>query len=274
MIDAESARVSTHRTEPNGSTREIGEINEHLSLPEIRAHLEMLANTFPHLATFETIGQSVEGRPLEALRVSTGTAEKPAILVLGGQHAREWVAHSGTLCMTDRLVRRYGIDNTSTRLLDRVDYYVISIGNPDGYEYSWTTDRLWRKNRGAEGHGVDLNRNWDLAWGTNSSDDPESDNYHGTGPFSELETQAFAAYIQSIPRLRAFVDVHGVAQAIIYPYGHTEEQAINHAEYRALAEDMADATAEFGPALRRRPGSRRGRTALVRPWYRLGPRQP
>lgn len=39
--------------------------------------------------------------------------------------------------------------------------------NPDGYEYSHTNDRMWRKNRspppsGSSCWGVDLNRNWDV----------------------------------------------------------------------------------------------------------------
>jgi hypothetical protein len=28
-----------------------------------------------------------------------------------------------------------------------VDWYVAPLVNPDGYNYSMTTDRLWRKNR-------------------------------------------------------------------------------------------------------------------------------
>ena len=44
---------------------------------------------------------------------------------------------------------------------------VIPLVNPDGYNYAWTRDRLWRKNRRANtggSFGVDLNRNWDIKW--------------------------------------------------------------------------------------------------------------
>ena len=27
------------------------------------------------------------------------------------------------------------------------DFYILPVTNPDGYVYSWTTDRMWRKNR-------------------------------------------------------------------------------------------------------------------------------
>lgn len=38
----------------------------------------------------------------------------------------------------------------------------MPLANPDGYEYSHTTDRLWRKNRSGKGRcaGIDLNRNF------------------------------------------------------------------------------------------------------------------
>ena len=40
----------------------------------------------------------------------------------------------------------------------------VPILNPDGYEYSWTDDRMWRKTRmpnpGSPCVGTDPNRNW------------------------------------------------------------------------------------------------------------------
>ena len=32
-------------------------------------------------------------------------------------------------------------------LLNMFDFFLLPVVNPDGYEFSHTTDRLWRKNR-------------------------------------------------------------------------------------------------------------------------------
>ncbi|QQP52967.1 Carboxypeptidase B, partial [Caligus rogercresseyi] len=50
----------------------------------------------------------------------------------------------------------------------QVIWYIMPLVNPDGYEYTRTTSRLWRKNRapppkGSRCFGVDLNRNWNPA---------------------------------------------------------------------------------------------------------------
>ena len=31
-------------------------------------------------------------------------------------------------------------------MLGHFDFYIIPVLNPDGYKYSWTTNRMWRKN--------------------------------------------------------------------------------------------------------------------------------
>lgn len=43
--------------------------------------------------------------------------------------------------------------------------YILPVLNPDGYEYTHTHDRMWRKNRAQYGEciGVDLNRNFRYA---------------------------------------------------------------------------------------------------------------
>merc|ERR1711874_186033 len=84
-----------------------------------------------------------------------------------------------------------------TRAVLSVDWYVMPLLNPDGYEYSRTTDRLWRKNRapppdGSDCYGVDLNRNWDVVgYGLGSvSGNPCSEVYKGPAKNSEPEVAA------------------------------------------------------------------------------------
>ncbi len=69
-------------------------------------------------------------------------------------------------------------------LLTAYDFYFMPVANPDGYEYSHTRNRFWRKNRGSGSRalsalfsscrGVDLNRNFGFKWG-------ESEAHHVKG---------------------------------------------------------------------------------------------
>lgn len=53
--------------------------------------------------------------------------------------------------------------------VDNFNIYMLPSANPDGYMYSRTDDRYWRKSRSDTGSsagckGVDLNRNWPYHW--------------------------------------------------------------------------------------------------------------
>ena len=52
--------------------------------------------------------------------------------------------------------------------LNKMNIVVVPVFNVDGYEWTWTNDRLWRKTRSKhlDGlcYGVDPNRNWPFKW--------------------------------------------------------------------------------------------------------------
>lgn len=54
-----------------------------------------------------------------------------------------------------------------TQVLAKYDFYILPIFNPDGYEYTHTENRMWRKTRspGKRCVGADPNRNWDTHFG-------------------------------------------------------------------------------------------------------------
>jgi murein tripeptide amidase MpaA len=86
------------------------------------------------------------------------------MFVDGGIHAREWAAHMSVIYLMYQLVER---SSSNMQLLDNLDWVIIPIVNPDGYVYSHTTDRFWRKNRrpqNAQCVGVDPNRNFAYEW--------------------------------------------------------------------------------------------------------------
>ena len=84
--------------------------------------------------------------------------------------------------------------------------------------------------------GTDPNRNFDFQWATvGSSDQPCSDTYHGSEPFSEVETRNVRDFV--LPRkdqLKHFIDVHSYSQIVITPWGYTSEVPDDWDEVRRL----------------------------------------
>lgn len=223
-----------------------GPFEDWLPLEDVDAHLQELADQHAH-AGYVEVGASLEGRPLAGLSLSAGDGDdRLGILVVGAQHAREWVSASAALWIADHLARGYGFDPEVTDLLDRYDVVVVPVANPDGYRFTWTTDRLWRKNRRDNGDGsvgVDLNRNWDAAWGApGAADLPVSDNWPGTAAFSEPETQALRDWLLAHPRIGLHLDLHCTGQVALHPWGSTAEPAPD-------ADALAAATAAAAAAM-------------------------
>lgn len=106
-------------------------------------------------------------------------------------------------------------------------WYIMPVMNPDGYQYSRTVNRLWRKNRSPSTRrqncfGVDLNRNFDIGWnGFGSSKDPCSDVFRGDSAASELETQAVANFLAKRKyNLEAYLTYHSYGQMVVYPWAY------------------------------------------------------
>lgn len=59
--------------------------------------------------------------------------------------------------------------NRGKEMLDNFDWYFVPVLNPDGYEYSHVSDRVWRKTRSRSSssscRGVDPNRNYNYPFG-------------------------------------------------------------------------------------------------------------
>lgn len=61
-----------------------------------------------------------------------------------------------------------------------------------------------------------------------SSNNPCSETYAGPRPFSEPETRALAAFITSLgDRVKAYISLHAYGQFVLFPHGHTAENAPN-----------------------------------------------
>ena len=193
------------------------------------------ADTIFHL---DSVGASIEGRPILAVKIgeSSDSPTRPNVLFMGTHHAREWVATEVAMKLA-----RWIADSLPRPLLAQRDIWVIPVENPDGYQYTFTNDRLWRKNRRANAggsFGVDPNRNYPGFWGydnAGSSPDPFSEVYRGTGPASEPETQAIVAFHATHPPVVS-LSYHTYSGLVLHPYGFASGLiAPDQPVFRALA---------------------------------------
>ena len=224
--------------------------NDYKDLNAIYGRLDTFAADHSSLVTPINIGQSFEGRDIRGIRIA-GTnptrANRPAILLNSLVHAREWATGMTTMYAADQLLNNYATDPAIQNLLDEVEVIVIPVVNPDGYEYTWTDNRLWRKNRRPHGFsgefGVDLNRNWGVGWGSDdgSSSDPSSDVYRGTAAFSEPETAAMRDFYVANPQIVSNIDFHLYSQLILYPNGYTTALPADYDLLSSMADEMAAA---------------------------------
>jgi murein tripeptide amidase MpaA len=126
---------------------------------------ELIALEDSGVAQTYIIGNTHEGRDIWAVRISDNPSEdeeEPGAIFLGCHHAREWISVEVPLHIAQYLANNYNNDEEVKRLIDNCQIWIVPVVNPDGYEYSRKSDRMWRKNRRDNGDGtfgVDLNRN-------------------------------------------------------------------------------------------------------------------
>ncbi|KOX71560.1 Carboxypeptidase B [Melipona quadrifasciata] len=211
---------------------------------EVNEYLTYLTQAYKNIASLITIGNSYEGRTMKVLKLSTGGSNKPAIFIDAGIHAREWIAPAAALYMVDLMLQSH------RDLLTKVDWYVLPVLNPDGYEYthSSSANRLWRKTRsntGSSCRGVDGNRNYDMGWMVaGASNNPCSDTYAGPKAFSEVENQHMRDFILARKgQIKAYLTFHSYGQYILYPWGWTSKVPDNERELHNLASQCAQAIA-------------------------------
>ncbi|XP_031794920.1 carboxypeptidase A4 [Sarcophilus harrisii] len=211
------------------------------SLDELYGEMSNIASEYPNLVSLLKMANSFEKRPLYVLKFSTGNVDGPAIWLNHGIHSQEWITQATGIWIARKIASDfYGNKPTITSILNKMDIFLMPVANPDGYVYSQTKDRFWRKNRSQiPGHicvGVDLSRNWDVAFSMGNQD-PCSSFYHGPNPHSEVEVKSVANFIKNHGNFKSFIDFHNSAQLLMYPYSYTRNKCPDFDELDKLGKD-------------------------------------
>jgi hypothetical protein len=213
--------------------------------------LRELADRYDRITELVTIGHSLRGLPIYAMRVTRNAdrvpdGRRPAVLYSALQHAREWLAGEVNMRTLKLFVTNFGqsgvalgtdgqpVEGVSareiTRLLSRHEAWFIPVANPDGYDFTFDPENLlWRKNlhdNNGDGQitsvdGVDPNRNFPTRWrydDEGSNTDTSSETYRGTAPASEPETRAFLSLVDRV-HFTSNKNDHTFGPLILWPPG-------------------------------------------------------
>ncbi|KAJ7018692.1 peptidase M14 [Mycena alexandri] len=232
---------------------------------EVDAFMTDLARLHPDSVSILQLGHSGEEREMLGMKISTpNKTAKLGFIVLGPQHAREWVATSTALYLAHALLANASEPHSLAYLLDVYDFHIIPSPNPDGYEYTWEADRFWYKNRqivgpGAKCIGIDMNRNWGDHWKPHAKypllwegddfkkkkkkktepADPCSHWYPGHRAFEAPEVNNLANYITKVNGvgkgagkggIAAFLDLRSYGQMLAAPYSYKCDKIPKDAE--------------------------------------------
>ncbi|CDK27111.1 unnamed protein product [Kuraishia capsulata CBS 1993] len=203
-------------------------------LHTIYSWFDLLVETYPDILELVWIGQTFEGRDLKALRVSShkeGSEDVKTIVITAGVHAREWISTSSACYIIYKLIEDYESGGRDAHYyLDNLDFLFIPVTNPDGYEYSWHSDRLWRKNRQETYHprcwGIDIDHSFDFHF-QKSDDLPCGEDYSGEEAFESLESRIINQYLNETKHqhsIHGYIDLHSYAQEVLYPYAFSCSQ--------------------------------------------------
>ncbi|KAG0554125.1 hypothetical protein KC19_12G064800 [Ceratodon purpureus] len=195
-------------------------------MDELLGEVDALVDRHPSIMRREVLEAAVEGYATEMSVVTVapggldgGDDGKLRVLLNFGEHARELVTSEFALRLLSMLGGEHNITSGDRgrlmRVLSRTVMKIIPMENVNGRRKVEAGDLCERKN----GRGVDTNRNWEVDWGKKEKDYDPNEEYPGTAPFSEPETQILQRLVKEFAP-HVWVNVHSGMEALFMPYDH------------------------------------------------------
>ncbi|KAL9707853.1 hypothetical protein quinque_011371 [Culex quinquefasciatus] len=180
-------------------------LNSFPTYEEINEYLMKLAMENFEWIRIRVIGWSVEGRPIRAITINP--KKQDTIIVDAG-------------CTL-------GVDH-GYRMFHEYKWVIVPLVNPDGYMYSMSTDRYWRKNRRRREYANQCHAG-----------------YRGAAAFSEPETKALRSILDNNDEAKLYISLHSYGGYLIYPWTSSSSQVKNVANLRKVGVDAARAIWQY-----------------------------
>ncbi len=238
---------------------------------EMMSDLETLAESYPGIFSYHSIGHSLDGREIPVAVLGNPDAPEQ-VLISAGIHGREFLTPLLVMKQLEFYLAYYTAGRyegvSYETLFSNTCIYALPMSNPDGimlseqgiasvrdpalaegiaelhaadlaagrtpYRDLDTYLRYWKANA----RGVDLNRNYDALWESyRGVSVPSFSNYKGSEPASEPETRALISLTESLSNLTAVICIHSQGEVIYWNCGQSPALSV---ETKALAERLGE----------------------------------
>lgn len=177
---------------------------------------------------------TVDGNSIMALKVGknpNAIEAKAKIIFIGQHHARELMTHHAVMDIASKLLAELSQKKENAlETIESSSVWFVPVVNPDGLNYVFNRNNMWRKNRRLNDngtYGVDLNRNYQFEWGTcgSNSSTPSSDIYKGSHAHSEIEVALMDKLNEEL-KAQYVISFHSSGDEVLYPYVCHKNQII------------------------------------------------
>ena len=165
--------------------------------------LDSFVTLYPNICHLDTIGLSIQGRAIWAMRVTdnpTIEENEPEIRLAGNMHGDEHIGTEITLYFLRYLLTNYATNPQVQNLVNNREIWILPTLNPDGKV----------ANTRYNANGVDLNRDYGYFW-AGSGGSP--------GPSSQIENQHMMDHLLQ-NNISLEYNYHSAASYVNYPWDY------------------------------------------------------
>ena len=196
------------------------------------------AASYPNICRLDTVGLSIQGRLILALKISKNVSQEeaePQFLYTSSIHGDETTGYILMMHLIDYLTSNYGIDPAITELINTTEICINPLSNPDGTYHGGNNSVFGAVRYNA--NGIDLNRNFP---------DPKVGQHPDANAW-QVETEAWMAYAGNNHFIMS-ANFHGGAEVFNYPWDTWAKLNADDDWWQFVGREWADTVHVYGPS--------------------------
>jgi len=223
--------AETHGDTLSKGIQTVGQWNFYPTYQQYVDTMLYFAATYPEICRLDTIGATVLGRKLIALKISDSvnvSEAEPEFFYTSTMHGDETTGYILMLHLADSLLRGYGISPRITDMVNKTEIFINPLANPDG---TYRTGNILNNPTRTNYNGYDLNRNFPDVGGSNTG-------------IKQPETLAFMDYASQHNFVMS-ANFHGGAEVYNYPWDRWPRLTADDAWWRYTGREYADTVHKY-----------------------------